>query len=262
MDGGKRILMVENDSVILEAVADMLSAKDYQVTKARDGLEALERFQASAFDLAILDIVLPKIDGHDLCRLMRQDKRGRSLPIIAFTALSPQDVAKLHGLSADAYVAKGPLTVVIPNLLDAIKSVLTSRRGRLGQQRIFGYEAVRPRQVVTELFELNQYYKRLVHAVAEVVIELDPNAKILSLNLEALRLLGRSEAQLICQPFSDLLTPQDRSAFESYCTRLAQDPLGSPTATELTLAGTGRRVWCRPVIYEGEIAAFLVTGEA
>jgi PAS domain S-box-containing protein len=260
--GGKRILMVENDSVILEAVADMLSAKDYQVTKARDGLEALERFHESAFDVAILDIVLPKIDGHDLCRLMRQDKRGRSLPIIAFTALGPQDVAKLPGLSADAYVAKGPLTVVIPNLLDAIKSVATSRRGRHGQQRIFGYEGVRPRQVVTELFDLKQHYQRLVHAVAEVVIELDPDAKILSANLEALRLLGRSEADLTGQPFSDLLTPQDRASFQDFRAKFSQDPLGSPAGTELTLAGSGRRVRCRSVFYEGEIAAFLVTGDS
>jgi PAS domain S-box-containing protein len=254
--------MVDNDPVILEAVADTLSAKDYQVTKAPDGLEALERFHEGSFDLAILDIVLPKIDGHDLCRLMRQDKRGRSLPIIAFTALGPQDVAKLPGLSADAYVAKGPLTVVIPNLLDAIKSVLTSRRGRLGQQRIFGYEGVRPRQVVSELFDLKQYYQRLVHAVADVVIELDPHAKILSANLEAFRLLGRSETDLTGLSFSDLLTPQDRVVFQSFRAQLLQDPLGATPATEVALAGTERRVRCRPVFCEGEISAFLVTGDS
>lgn len=262
MGGGKRILMVDNDPVILEAVGDTLAAKDYQVTKAADGLEALEQFHEGTFDLAILDIVLPKIDGHDLCRLMRQDKKGRSLPIIAFTALGPQDVAKLPGLSADAYVAKGPLTVVIPNLLDAIKSVLTSRRGRLGQQRIFGYEGVRPRQVVTELFDVNRYYKRLVHSVAEVVIELDADAKILSANLEALRLLGRSEAELTGQPFSDLLTPQDRAAFQDFLAQLSQDPLGTLEAAEVTLGTTEHRVRCRPVFSEGEVAAFLVTGDA
>ena len=262
MSSGRRILMVENDSVILEAVADMLSAKDYQVTKARDGLEALERFHETSFDLAILDIVLPKIDGHDVCRLMRQDKRGRGLPIIAFTALGPQDVAKLPGLSADAYVAKGPLTVVIPNLLDAIKSVLTSRRGRLGQQRIFGYEGFRPRQVVSELFELKQYYQRLVHAVAEVVIELDAHTKILSANLEALRLIGRSEVEVRGLPFSDVLTPGDRATFKSFLSQLSQDPLSAVAVNNLTIAGTERRVRCRAVFYEGELAAFLVTGDS
>ncbi|MEA3509577.1 MAG: response regulator, partial [candidate division NC10 bacterium] len=106
---GRRILLVDNDPVVLEALGDMLEAKDYQVTKARDGLEALERFRESQFDVVIFDLILRKIDGHDLCRRIRQDERGHLLPLIAITPLAPHDVVKLPGLSADAYVAKGPL---------------------------------------------------------------------------------------------------------------------------------------------------------
>ncbi len=206
--------------------------------------------------------MLPKIDGHDLCRLIRQDERGRLLPIIAFSALAPQEVLKLPGLSADAYVAKGPLTVVIPNILDAIKSVLDPRRGRPRQQKIFGYEGFRPRQIVSEIFQLKQYYQRLVHGVAEVVIELDPHAKILSANVVALRLLGRSEAEVAGLPFSDLLAPRDRPVFQSFLARLSEDPLGATSVSELALAGTERRLRCRAVPHNGEIAGFLVTGDS
>ncbi|MFQ5848475.1 MAG: response regulator [Candidatus Methylomirabilales bacterium] len=258
MGRGQRILMVDNDPVILEAVGDMLAAKEHQVTKARDGLEALEQFRKSSFDLAILDIVVPKIDGHDLCRLIRQDERGRLLPIIAFTALAPHDVAKLPGLSADAYVAKGPLTVVIPNILDAIKSVMTSRRGHQGQ-RIFGYEGFRPRRIVSEMFDLKRHYQRLVHAVAEVVIELDAQAKILSANPMALRLIGRSEAEVTGLAFSDLLTPRDQADFQGTLAQLSEDPLGGAAMKDLTIAGTRRRLRCQPVLDNGEIAGFLVT---
>lgn len=261
MRRGRRILIVDNDPTILEAVGDMLSAKDYQVTRARDGLEALELFRESPFDLAIIDIVLPKIDGHDLCRLIRQDERGRMLPIIAFTALAPQDVAKLPGLSADAYVAKGPLTVIISNILDAIKSVLTSKRERPGQ-RIFGYEGFRPRQIVTEMFESRRHYKRLIHSVSEVVFELDAQAKILSVNLVALRLLGRSEAEVTGLPFSNLLGPPDRAAFQKILTQLSENPLGTAATGELTLAGARRRLRCQPVLDNEEIAGFLVTTDS
>ncbi|MFQ5993033.1 MAG: response regulator [Nitrospiraceae bacterium] len=259
MRGGRRILMVDNDPVILEAVADMLSAKDYQVTKARDGLEALERFRDGQYDVAIIDIVLPKIDGHDLCRLIRQEERGRLLPIIAFTALAPQDVAKLPGLSADAYVAKGPLTVIVPNILDAIKSMLTRSPRRLKEQRIFGYEGFRPRQIVSELFQAKQYYQRLLHSIAEVVIELDAHARIISANLEALRLLGRPEAEVTGLPFSELLAPRDRAAFQAFLAQLSEDPSGTPAASELTLPGTRHRLRCRPVLDNRQIEAFLVT---
>ena len=260
MRRGRRILIVDNDRVILEAVSDMLSAKEYQVTKAHDGLEALERFRESQFDLAILDIVLPKIDGHDLCRLIRQDERGRLLPIIALTALGPQDVAKLPGLSADAYVAKGPLTVIFPNILEAIKSVVSRRRKPLGQQRIFGYEAFRPRRIVTELFELNRHYRRLVHCLADLVIELDAHARIVSANPFALRLLGRSEAEVTGLTFGDLLTPRGRTAFQTFLARLSQDPVGMASVGEFRLGSTMRRLRCHPILDKEAIVGFLITG--
>ncbi len=256
----RRILMVDDDALILEAVTDMLTARDYQVTKAMDGLEGLEQFRGNAFDLAILDVVLPKIDGHELCRLIRQDERGRLLPIIAFTALGPQDVAKLPGLSADAYVAKGPLTVVFPNILDAIKSLQSSsRRGRQSPQRIFGFEGFRSRQIVSELFALNQYRQRLVHSLGEVVIELDPHAKILSANLMALRLLGRTETEVTGLVFAELVAPEDRPGFDRFLAELAQDRDETVKTAEVALAGTERRLLCRPVIGNGEVLGFLVT---
>jgi PAS domain S-box-containing protein len=254
--------MVDDDALILEAVADMLTARDYEVTKAMDGLEALERFRGNAFDLAIIDVVLPKIDGHELCRLIRQDERGRLLPIIAFTALGPQDVAKLPGLSADAYVAKGPLTVVFPNILDAIKSVQSNRRSREAPQRIFGFEGFRSRQIVTELFALNQYRQRLVHTLGDVVIELDTQAKILSANITALRLLGRSEADVTGLAFVDLLIPEDRTGFERFVAELSRDPDETRPGAELTLVGSERRLVCRPVVGNGEILGFLVTANS
>lgn len=255
----QHILVVENDPTILEAVANMLSAKQYRVSTARDGLQALEAFRESPCDLMILEIVLPKIDGHDLCRLVRQDPRGRLLPIIAFSALAPQDVAKLGGLSADAYVAKGPLSVVIPNILQATQSMLGRTRGGAGSTRIFGYEGFRPRQMVSELLAMKQYYQTLVHTLAEVVIEVDSNAKILSANLGGLRLLGRPEAEVVGLPFPALLTPSDRPNFERLRKELSRNLERGTGVVEVTLAGNRRHLRCRPVVDKGEITGFLVT---
>lgn len=253
------VLVVENDPIILDAVADMLSAKQYRVSTARDGLQALEAFRGSPCDLMILEIVLPKIDGHDLCRLVRQDVRGRLLPIIAFSALAPQDVAKLGGLSADAYVAKGPLSVVIPNILKATQSMLNRTRGNTGSTRIFGYEGFRPRQMVSELLAMKQYYQTLVHTLAEVVIEVDSRAKILSANLGGLQFLGRPEAEVVGLPFSNLLTASDRPNFERLLKELSQNLERDTRVVEVTLAGVQRHLRCRPVVDKGEITGFLVT---
>jgi PAS domain S-box-containing protein len=255
----QRILLVENDPTILDSVAETLSATRYRVSKARDGLAALDAFRKNPFDLMILEIVLPKIDGHDLCRLIRQDERGRKLPIIVFTALAPEDAVKLADLGADAYVAKGPLSVVIPNILKATQSLLTGRQGRVGPQRIFGYKGFRPRQMVSELLSLKQYYQHLVHTLAEVVIEVDPQAKILSANPGALRLLGRPETEVVGLPFPGLLTPPDGTKFEALRKELSQDHERGTGVVEVTLADTRRHLRCRPVFDKGKISGFLVT---
>ncbi|MGH7480134.1 MAG: PAS domain-containing protein, partial [Candidatus Methylomirabilales bacterium] len=163
-------------------------------------------------------------------------------------------------LSADAYVAKGPLTVIFPNILEAIKSVLSGRRRPPGEQRIFGYEGFRPRRIVSELFELNRYYRRLVHCLADVVIELDAHARIVSANPFALRLLGRSEAEVTGLTFGDLLTPRGRTAFQTFLARLSQDPVGMASVAELRLVGSSHRLRCHPVLDNGVIVGFLITG--
>lgn len=254
------VLMVDNDPLILDAVGEILLDRGYQVTKAHDGLEALKRFRESHFDLIILDVVLQKIDGHRLCRLIRQDARGRLLPIIAFTALAPLDFAKLPGLSADAYVAKGPLTVAIPNILDAINSVLT-RPKRRREPAIFGYESLRPRRIVTELLELTLHYQRVVHALAKMVIELDAHANILSVNRVALQLLGRSELEVTGSSFADLLTFRERSALESLLEGLRKDLMRSGDVITLTLGGSSHRLWCQSVFEDGDIVGFLLTAD-
>lgn len=99
-----RVLIVEDEERIREVIKDYFEDADYEVTETGDGLEAIELVDEQDFDLILLDIMLPKIDGFSICRKIRKTK---SVPIIIITARSEED-DRLTGyeLGADDYVTK------------------------------------------------------------------------------------------------------------------------------------------------------------
>ena len=99
-----KILIVEDENEIREVVKAYLAEGGYQVITADDGLEALELFDNSTFDLIILDLMLPKIDGWKLAARIRETSQ---IPIIMLTARKTEaDRIKGLNLGADDYVVK------------------------------------------------------------------------------------------------------------------------------------------------------------
>ncbi len=99
------ILVAEDDEHIRIGLMDTLESEGYQVEGAADGEAALEMFQTRAFDLVILDIMLPGLSGYDVCRAIR--KENETIPIIMLTAKG-EEIDKVVGLQlgADDYVTK------------------------------------------------------------------------------------------------------------------------------------------------------------
>ena len=101
----ERILIVEDDSSMLRGLKDNFEFKGYQVLTAADGEVGLEAALNEKPDLVILDIMLPKINGYEICRLIRQEKL--EMPIIMLTAKGEEsDVVLGLNLGADDYVTK------------------------------------------------------------------------------------------------------------------------------------------------------------
>lgn len=100
----KKILVVEDDANILQLETDYLEANDFEVITATDGESGLEKALTIDFNLVILDIMLPKIDGFEVCKAIR---RHKNIPII-FVSAKRDDIDKIKGLGfgADDYVIK------------------------------------------------------------------------------------------------------------------------------------------------------------
>lgn len=115
----KQILIVEDDGDIQELLQNFLEDAGYYVTLAGDGVEAMTQFHKKKYDLVLLDILLPKIDGYSICELIRKES---AIPIIMVTALdSEANQIKGFDLEIDDYVTK-PFSMEI--LLRKISAVL------------------------------------------------------------------------------------------------------------------------------------------
>ena len=99
-----RILLVDDEQSILTLLSYPLRQDGYEVVRASSGPEALERFGESEFDLVVLDVMMPSVDGLEVCRRMRASS---TVPIIMLTAKT-EEIDKVLGLElgADDYITK------------------------------------------------------------------------------------------------------------------------------------------------------------
>ncbi|HQP10212.1 MAG TPA: response regulator [Candidatus Omnitrophota bacterium] len=103
----KKILLVDDEKDILLIVAFKLKGAGYEVITAMDGQEGLNKARAESPDLIILDLMLPKIQGHKVCGLLKNDTKYKNIPIILFTArVQKEDIELSREVGADAYITK------------------------------------------------------------------------------------------------------------------------------------------------------------
>lgn len=103
----KRILIVDDEEDILSLLKFRLEANNYEVLSASDGQEGLMKARAEKPDIIILDLMLPKLDGYKVCRMLKFDENYKNIPIIMFTAKAQQKDEELgKEMGADAYITK------------------------------------------------------------------------------------------------------------------------------------------------------------
>ena len=96
-----RILVVDDENINLRLVSRLLEMEGYEVVSAQSGEAALHLIEQTAPDLALLDVMMPVMDGYELCRRLRQNPVTAQIPIVMLTALVDEN-NRLKGIEAGA----------------------------------------------------------------------------------------------------------------------------------------------------------------
>ena len=177
-----RILVVDDHEDNVELLRARLEARGYQVEAARDGLEALERVDARAPDLILLDVMMPKLDGIEVVRRIKGNPKLPFIPIIMQTALETTE-DKVEGLDAgaDDYITKpidfAELEARVKSLLriKALQEELAkANESLLRMSQIDGLTGVDNRRHIEErLTEMFDHSARLNEPLAVVMCDVD-----------------------------------------------------------------------------------------
>jgi len=124
-----KILVVDDDPDVLEAISIILEANGYEVVTARDGLDGLDKLKEEKPDLMILDLLMPRMDGFEVCKELKDPRRAKyaHIPIIILSSVKEQASRRRYELETglqldvDDYVEK-PIEHTI--LLERVENIL------------------------------------------------------------------------------------------------------------------------------------------
>ena len=103
----KKILIADDRPEVVELVRVILEGEDYEIVDASNGKEALKKARLEKPDLVLLDVVMPKMDGFEVCRKLRKDPQTQEIPIIMLTAKGKEvDKEKARQLGVRDYITK------------------------------------------------------------------------------------------------------------------------------------------------------------
>ncbi|MDY6879534.1 MAG: response regulator [Desulfatiglans sp.] len=202
---GRKALVVDNDFYLVEFLTELLEERGYQVFKAYDGKEGISKLEKETFDILIVDLLMPKIDGKQMIKFVRSKYSDRPLPIIALSEVLAEQIKGLNEIEADYLVTKAPIekmTEQVTMLLDRLeKQPIPSRTDK----KIYQPDELVPRQASEELIKAADFYQAVVEGIAMGLLVLDKDTSVICANTLALDIINR--------PYEDVLNRKVVSLF-------------------------------------------------
>ena len=163
----KKLLVVEDSPTQAEELSMLLEANGFSVEVARDGASGFKRCQSETFDAVLSDVVMPEIDGYELCRRIKADPDIHELPVILLTSLAdPMDI--IHGLEcgADNFITK---PYESEYLIGRVRRLLDNRALRGGRKIAVGVDVLLMGKKLTINSEKEQILDLLISTFEEVL---------------------------------------------------------------------------------------------
>ncbi len=218
-----KILAVDNDRFMLEFLKDVLSKEGYVVRTAEDGLVALDILKSYTPDIIFVDLIMPKIDGKKLCKIIRGMDSLKNSHLIILSATVAEEKAKIAELDVDGCIAKGPLNEMAEGILAFLRDLDLESPRRPADQPI-GTWKIYSRGITKELLSLKGHFELILEKMAEGILEITSEGRIVYANQAALSLLEMPEGAVLASHFGDLFAQEDRRRIEALLNSLTESP--------------------------------------
>jgi signal transduction histidine kinase len=205
----RKVLVADDDQLLVALLQEALEGRGYQVFTAFDGMQAFDQIRTQAPDYLVLDLVMPKVDGKQVCQHLKEDPKLRSIPIIVLTGTAPESAEWLSHVRADAFVAKRAAEAILQDLLVILKAFEEGTASPSWAQEIRGLEEIHPRRIVTELLAQTAHLNALLQNLGEGILFLDPAHRVLYANPAGAALLQRQERDLVGAALPSILEASD-----------------------------------------------------
>lgn len=133
----KRILVVDDEARIVTVIQKRLESAGYEVITAMDGTEALTKARAENPDLIVLDLILPKLNGYQVCSILKRDSFYKQIPILMLTARSQErDIDEGMRVGADAYMTKPFKNDILLGQIEQLLTKSDERKAKAEKERM------------------------------------------------------------------------------------------------------------------------------
>jgi len=207
----KQILLIDDDRVFLKYLTKQLETAGHTVTTVEDGVSALNVLTGFTPDIIFLDLILPKIDGDKLCRIIRKMEHLRNCHLVVISAVVAEMSSDVSEIGADAFIAKGPFASVMKHVMAAV-----DESGRLAAtpadnkpKQVLGLEHVSPRQMTRELLSRNRHLKAILESMEEGILEIIENMVVYA-NSAAVGLIGKPLENILAVSPEELFDVDER----------------------------------------------------
>lgn len=193
-----KVLAVDNNPVLLKAVSTILQQEGCEVREAATGLDALEQLDTFAPDILFTDLIMPRVSGEQLCRIVRSSNKHMGVFIVVLSAVVLEDRKRiLEEVDCDLCIAKGNLKEIRVQLKDALKVYENRTNSNVEDNNVPRIpQGLKPSEVTSELLLEKKHHIEILSNLNEGILELTQEGKIVTVNTSACEILASREESL------------------------------------------------------------------
>jgi two-component system cell cycle sensor histidine kinase/response regulator CckA len=219
----KKILVVDDNRLMREFMSKLLQGQGMQVSLAENGFEALDILTSIRPDIIFIDLVMPKIDGRKLCRIIRNMAHLEECYLVVISAAAAEIGDDFKEFGADACIAKGAFDQMAKHVMAVVE--LAQKKDPTGTP-ILGAENIQPRQMTRELLRRNRHLESIIDSISDGIIETYAD-RVISANPAAGFLFSQPPESLIGVSFPGLFSEKVQAQITSLMVETNVPPPGT-----------------------------------